>query len=334
MRRNGRWCEHVVVWEVARRTLVPLLPPACDPAKAFGKNSPLYGYEAEIDGVALAGGRAAWISEFQASTYLYWCIETASTRDPRVRVLSGRCEYEESRFSLTGGDGDWVTNIVGGGALLAFNVWDTCPVAEFCPGDVGRGVKTSMAVTSGRLMRLTPTTLLTIASGLGTLYAMSADAGEILVLHAPAVPDTSLSTADGSLAVYRADGRLRTLRTSVGPVRSAQMQGGQLAALTTSGLAVVDAATGATVRMWTLGAAAANLRLEGIHDGVVVTVAGRTIQLFRAADGKRVRVVAPGRGTVFARLEASGLFYTHTDAYGSGRVTLVPRAALTPLFAR
>lgn len=269
----------------------------------------MYGYDPTVDQVALAGERAAWISSFQPGHYLYTCIETATIKDPLVRSLGGRCVDETSRFWITAGTGNTAANIVGDGNLLVFNVSSSCVNDENVGPNrrdlIHRFTKGWYALYSGAILRVTPARLRKVASGLGTLYLVSADAGRMLVLRSKPEWGGSSDGADGSLAIYRSDGRL-----------------------------LLDLATGTTLRTWSRRGSSTIARLEDLHAGIVVAVGGRTINLLRVADGKRATVVAPARGLVRGQMEAPGLFYSWTDRDGSGRLQFVSTASLRSRFGK
>lgn len=318
------WCSHVVIWDMPRGKLASLLPPRC--------SSP--GDASDVEAVALAGERAAWISTNQRGNYLNYDVGTATVGAPRPKWLTGDCDVGSTpyAFCTTAGDGTWATNIVGDGSLLALNGWSTCTIDPntypHCPEGLPRSSKASGLVDSGQILRVTPGGLRPVVSGLEALYAVSADAGRVLVLRTQ--PNTAWgddiwsSAADGSLAIYRSGGRLiRTLTTSLTQVHDARLQGNHVAVLTRDSVGVVDATTGRRLRVWPLQGAK-NVRLQDIHNGIVVYVAGRTIHLLRLRDGRQASVVAPG-GAVRAQLEAAGLFCS----YGPGRIALIPAAELT-----
>jgi hypothetical protein len=190
------------------------------------------------------------------------------------------------------------------------------------------------AAATGALQRIMPTGLDRVASGLETLYAVSADAGRILVLRNKPPYGGWSDGADGTLAIYRADGHLlRTLdvTTTVGAVRDARLQGSQIAVLTRTRVAILDAGTGKTLRSWPLPSPASKVRLQDLHKGIAVYVSGRKITLVRLSDGKQAVITAPGQGMVRAQLETPGLFYTYF-ADGAGHIALIPRAQLSPRF--
>ena len=69
-------------------------------------------------------------------------------------------------------------------------------------------------------------------------------------------------------------------------------------------------------------------RLADVHDGIAVSVDGRTIHLVQLADGRSASIVVPGRGEVLAQIEWPGLTYAYTvpGSTRPGRLTLVPFA--------
>jgi hypothetical protein len=314
--QTRQWCSHVVVWDVSRRGLVPFLPPRCSKPDSSW-----------VDEVALAGARAAWIRYAEpGGNYHYFFVETATVGAPRVRQLSGGeiCQVAYC-FSETGGEGAVASNTVGHGDLLVLNAYTNV-----------LGAAGGLVIESGELLRVTPAGLRPVVSGLRTLYAVSVDAGRILVLRnlpwEGGEPSIRSSGADGSLAIYRADGRLvGAMRPTLGRVRDARLQGRYTAVLTHDKVGVIDTATGKILRAWGLQSAGV-VRLEDIQDGIVVYVVGRTIRLLRLRDGHQASIAVPGRGDVYAQLEASGLFYSYTATQSTGRVAFIRFADLTRRF--
>ena len=213
-----RWCGHVVVWDVPGRKLVPMLPRRC---------------LSEVVEVALAGERAAWIRQGGSGNTQYYYVETATLREPRVRRLSGTPETCSVAYCFwsNGPAGDWATNLVGHGDTLAFNAWSSS----------GEDASGNLIPEKGELVRVMPAGLRRVASGIQTLYAVSTDAGRILVLR-------NGGGADATLAMYRSDGRsVGIVKTTLSEIRDALIQGRHIAVLTSNAVAVLDAITGRTL---------------------------------------------------------------------------------------
>jgi WD40 repeat protein len=326
---NSRgWCSHIVVWDVASHKIVSFWPAFCAKTKKLPEDDGVqYG---NIDEVALAGDRAAWIRSYHSGSHEWQCVETATSGAPSVRIVVGPCNVDDAHFWQSGGEGLWATNIVGADHLLALNTWSTC-TSDMVTCHVPKGW---FAAETGALRHVAPTGLHRVASGLETLYAVSADAGRILVLRSKPPYGGWSDGADGTLAIYRSDGRLlQTLdvSTTVGAVRDARLQGNHVAVLTSTQVAILDAATGKPLRAWPLPSPASKVTLQDLHEGTAVYVSGPKINLVRLSDGKRAVIAVPGQGVVRAQLEAPGLFYTYFSE-GSGHIALIPTAQLSARF--
>ncbi len=143
-----------------------------------------------------------------------------------------------------------------------------------------------------------------------------------------------LAVDAGRVLVRRRSGRLELLDVRArllarfGQYRRdvrAALQGRDLVVAGTRKLVVYRASSGRIVRRLPLRGLLADL-----HDGIAVSVAGRTIHLVRLADGRTASIEVPGRGEVLAQIESPGLTYAYTvpGSTRPGRVTLLPFAAV------
>jgi hypothetical protein len=296
----GFGCASVVVWEPTRRRVVRLKRP-CGPNDEISRREGTHG-------VALAGTRAAWLHVGGGHT-LETVLETATLARPRPASRAYGASYE-------GGDGDFVREPVGDGALLAFTVDRRCdahaeqnegPGAENqCPPGRNSGYVVAATVwrVGGRSPcpdgRVGPRACRRVASADGELSVLAVDAGRIVVRTESGV---RLLTAGGAV-LQEFDLR----------ARSAALSGNRLAVRTADAVEVYDTNSGQRTAWFP---AASALRLQDLDRDILVTATGGTVTLRRLGDG-RTSTIRAGR-TALAQLERPGLFVAR-----GRRVTFTP----------
>ena len=293
-------CASVVSWEPMHRSVVRLQRP-CGPGSDVSLRE-------STQAVALAGTRVAWL-HFGGGNTQEAVLETATLARPRPVWLAYAASYE-------GGDGDFVRDPVGDGALLAFTVERRCdadaelnegPGAENqCPP--GRRSGYIVAATLWRMggrgncpvgfPRNRACTR--VASADGELTALAVDDGRIV---ARTETGLSLLTARGTV--------LQEFDVSAS---SAALSGNRLAVRTADAIEIYNTGSGRqTARL----PAARQLKLQDLDRDILVTAAGKTVTLRNLSNGRTSRIRAGG--TALAQLERPGLFVA-----GGRRVTFTP----------
>ena len=280
-------CASVVVWEPMRSRVVRLQRP-CGPGDEISRRE-------STEAVALAGTRAAWLHVGGGHT-LEAVLETATLARPRPVWLAYGASYE-------GGDGDFVREPVGDGALLAFTVDRRCdadaernqgPGAENqCPPGRESGYVVAAGVwrmgggtrcPGGTVRRCTR-----VAMEEGELSVLAVDAGRIVARTEIGV---RLLTAAGDV-VQEFDVN----------ASSAALSGNRLAVRTADAVEVYDTGSGRqTARL----PAARQLRLQDLDRDILVTTTGTTVTLRKLGNGRTSTIQAGSNA--HAQLEPSGLF--------------------------
>lgn len=163
---------------------------------------------------------------------------------------------------------------------------------------------------AGRLSRLS---LPSRSRAPGALTLHSVDGNRILV-----------DRENGALQLFGADST-QLFAITYGPARliAAQLEGNDVAVLTTEGLSAYDAQTGDLRDHRRL--AATDARLVDLEDGIALYLSGDEIHLHRLSDGREGVIRPEGGGPVLAELEDVGLFYSYgaADTTFRGRVAFV-----------
>jgi Tol biopolymer transport system component len=280
------------------------------------------------DAVAVGGRRLAWLHD--------WCsCNLESYTGLRFADPPYRREHQ-AVFSATeneSGKGEVVTNLVGDGRQLAFNV------NRYSGKDALRGRQLWTIPRQTRWPRLCPESFsgLENSSGSGRFCVriragdnaavLDLDRGRILALR-----------DDGPLILIRADGRrLRRWRFERGEVKGAALSGSTVVVTTDVQLRVYAAGSGALRASWQLGRGLVPARVKDAFGTFAVYVRGGAVHLVRLRDGRDVALYAVRQSTfVDARLERPGLYYAYNKigARKPGRIAFVPRARLPKLAAR
>jgi hypothetical protein len=273
------YCVGVIAWEPVRNQVVRLERP-CP-----------YDAPSGVDGVALAGTRAAWVTVAGGMT-TETIVKEATLAGSRPVWLGYGAGHE-------GGFGTFAGRPFGDGALLAFTLEETCANYEGsdvpCPpgrrtGDViaatvwrvaGRGRCPNSSSFVRRCSRVAQTD--------GELTVLAVDAGRIAV-----------RTDDGVRVLTAGGSVIQEFHLTA---RQAALSGKRIAVRTPDAVEVYDIGSGQLVSRFT---AASHLRLEDFDDGILVTALGRAVTLRRLGGGRRT-IIRAGR-TARAQLERSGLF--------------------------
>jgi WD40 repeat protein len=119
---------------------------------------------------------------------------------------------------------------------------------------------------------------------------------------------------------------VRVFAFGAGEVNTARLDGGRLVVNRADEIEVYDISTGTRTLQRPMPK---GFGLEDVDGGVAVLLNGKAIMLVRLQDGES-RTMTPGRGSVLADLESSGLYYSYGTADGGGRVVFMPRAEAEP----
>jgi hypothetical protein len=281
------------------------------------------------DDIALAGDRLAWIVDYALPNQPELKIVVYEQRlsDGRRRVIGG-VENEANHNNLRG---LWLGQLLGGGSLLAWNIWALdCldPPPPLCEGDYCtecdgenptlRVLGQKLVVSHGRRARE--------HTG-SALYPLRAVGGGWLA-----------ATPGGAVVVVAPNGaRVATVpAVETDPPREVALSRTRLAVTRTSTLDVYDPSTGTPLKSIPLGPAAA-LKLVGVSSTLAVLGGPHELVLVRLSDGKLVSLplaAAAARGLADAKLTAAGLFYAYDLSRGAnrGRIVFEPAAKLLARF--
>jgi hypothetical protein len=304
--RKKHRCGQVIVWTAPGRRVSRF------GLGALGCNS---------DGVgelALGGGQVAWI-EKGGGNDLELGLEAA--RLPRGHRKQLDFDVNGDR---AGGDpaGGWVGNLVGAGALLAYNRWTV--VCDQPSGyECGDG-DPHLRLTQERLVELANGRRKTVGAGQGVYSLAAAGGARLAVIRADGV---ATMTATGAQAAF--------VPASGETVRAVGLSAAALGLERSSTLDLYDPATGAPQKSIPLQSAA-SLQLVGLTQKYALLRRGARIAIVRLSDGLVVTLV-PARAPssfVGARLTEAGLFYAYDLRGGRdpGRVAFVPARALATAF--
>jgi hypothetical protein len=268
---------------------------------------------AVVDGVggagvfelAIAGTRVAWLvnegGNLESDDYLF----TSSATHPRERKVASALRSGDS--CPAGREtphcaGPWLGGLVGSGDLLALNRWKT---------------DSSGAVTSGSLVVPSGTHLKSIAAGVDTVLATSADHGRIVVLR-----------SDGRVAMYsRVGALLRTFTPS--SASSVALNKHALVVLTkTRTLNLYYAPNGTLSKECPVHGTGTPRNLD-VQGDIAIYSVGDSVHAQALGDCKD-RVVGTLQGRVaFAHIDSAGLAYAGNGTgktFGKGTLVFVPLA--------
>ena len=322
----GDACREVEVWQPAPGTDTLVVGPRRDCA---------YGYVSEI---ALAGDRAAWVEGFGNNVW-----------NSSMHVLSlaggGRNITVESAAAegQGGGQGTWVDDPRGDGALLVYNSYrhctdwamppDKCP-AGVSDADINERVVMVTQQGAAHPIAASARTVTVLAVGGGRVVARLTS-GELIVL-APKQTPTPLVSHEG----FRAERLIAAYPYKPGQVGAAATDGRTLAVLRTGMLDVIPMTNSRAKRTtWTLpharsyssdspiacehesGCSATALRLTDLDGNLALYIFGNDVYLLDLTSGRSVVIAQPKATRVDAQLEPDGLYVAADNT-----LTFTPRA--------
>lgn len=253
-------------------------------------------------GFAMTGEHVAMTRFSSGAGIDSWALSRGSLDVPKpVEFQLGSLSWPDLCCSIP------LEHLEGDGPLLVVDSWGPCRISQSPP--CSRGPK-----FGGRLHRVDENQVTQIAVDPGPLNLLSVDGDRILV-----------DRENGALQLFRADGTpLFAITYGPATLLGAQLDGDDIAVLTTEGLSAHDARTGDLRHHRRLDAP--NARLVDVANGIAVYLAGDEIHLHRLSDGREGVIRPAGRGPVLAELEEPGLFYSYAveDGVSRGRVAFIP----------
>jgi hypothetical protein len=304
--RKKRACGQVVVWTAPARRVSRFR------LGVLGCNS---------DGVgelALGGGQVAWI-EHGGGNDLELGLRAATLPRGPTKQLDFDVNGDRAGGDPTGG---WIGNLVGAGALLAYNRWTV--LCDQPPGYGCGNRDPHLRLAQEQLVELANGRRKTIGAGHGVYSLAAAGGGRLAVSRADGVVTMTATGAQSALVPASGD-----------TVRAVGLSVGALGVERKSTLDLYDPATGAAQKSIPLQSAA-SLQLVGLTQKYALLRRGARIALVRLSDGSVVTLVParPPSSFVAARLTEAGLFYAYDLRRGRdpGRVAFVPARALAAAF--
>jgi hypothetical protein len=323
---------HAFVWSASTGRVTQLESALC------GSCTP----RSSVFGIALTGGRAAWVVSGGGNTY-ETSVLTATTRSPKAVPLG-------YGVAVDGAAGTFAGNVRADGGVIVFDVYDRCGDTYSslpCPADWNPGSIDHAEIWrfSAGGVGLCPTPL-TTSHGCRRLAAADGDL-------------SILAFAGGRIAARTQSGAVRLLSATSGAtlaefpyapglVRAAALDVRNLVVLRNGFLDLYSIGAALPPRTLRLplvamygpanpppDAASASpptrvpkLTLEDVDSGFAVYVVDRCVHLVRISDGKDVVVAVAASGPAHAQLEPSGLFVSSTR-----RITFMPMADVRRIFA-
>jgi hypothetical protein len=312
---SSRSCGRIVVWTASGRR-----------SKSFSTSNPGCGSilcprgSGCVDELALGDGQVAWISR-SGGNNLELMVITA-------RLSGGAPRRIEHAFNGdgAGGDhkGDWVGQLLGGGALLAYNGWRVvCDAPDQNACDLGEA---TLGLRNERIVRISAGRRAVVKRGPASRPLSAVGGGRMAV------------ESEGAITILGPNGaRVSTVPALPGnPPRATALSRTRLAITRTFTLDVHNPATGAKVKSIPLGPAAA-LRLVGVNSRLALLRGPRRLVLVRLSDGKLIALpITSSRAAsiVDPRLTEAGLFYAYNVRKLSpgGRIVFQPSARLLARF--
>lgn len=255
--------------------------------------------------LAIAGTRVAWLANVggnsEGDDYLF----TSSVTKPRERRLAtvmrigDNCPGRSANCA-----GQWLGGLVGSGSLIALNEWTT--------DDTG-------SITDGGLYVLSGPMLKSVATGLLTVEAASAEGGRVAAFQ----PGSDVN-------VYTSAGKFLEA-VSAGRPQAAALSGNNLAVLTaTRQLKIWDLRTGVLGKALDVRASAkqpaGNLDVQG---NIAIYTTGPSLHAINLSSGKD-RVVGKLGGSVgLARISSAGVVYSNSRFASKGTLVFVPIARVS-----
>ncbi|MGD0272314.1 MAG: hypothetical protein ABSB96_01060 [Gaiellaceae bacterium] len=320
-------CDRIVVWNPVRKTITTVDTRLNCPAER-----PLM----PVLEVTIAGNRVAWLAT-ESGNGFYLGLNT------RVLGAKKTTDVVGSDVSVTLGgypDGDWIGNIVGHGSVLVYDRWHVCtawpatetPFPEGCDQPAS-GDRKYYVFSKQELLEAVGGKSVVIASAPDVETASYKYVGRLIPPRSLAVVSIDagrIATRDpsGEVTIYSAKGAvLEQIAVPSGHFAGTALQGSQLVTLRDDNLEVYSVSSGALVKTIPLAAGSV---LRDLQSGLAVYVVGRKVHVRRLSDGKDIAYSPPGKGSVYAQIESSGLFYSYNFPGGRdhGRIAFVPYAKL------
>jgi hypothetical protein len=312
-------CDRVVVWNPVKRTNAQIITRVnCE---SGGVNN--------IPEIALAGKRVAWL-EAQGGNSLELTLLSRVLGYGKTVTIAYATNGNGAEMQP---DGDYVGDLAGDENLLAYNAWHVCTAVPVGGEDdlatctePASGDHEVLDFNKQRLRRVVNGKSVAIvsapdieASGLNTmsLTIVAVDAGRI-----------ATQQPDGSVTIYSATGSvLKKIAVPTGKFSGFALQGSQLATVRDGKLELYDVDSGTLAKTIPLAAGSV---LRDLQNGLAVFTHSRKIYVLRLSDGKKLTFSPPGKGSVDAQIESSGLFYSYNYKGGRspGRVVFVPFVTL------
>jgi hypothetical protein len=297
-------CDRVVIWSA----------PGAKPRSIGAHACPGLLCRACAEQLAIGAGQVAWVT-------------IAGGNGLELRVLAAKLaagpakdiDLETNDAGASGGPGgDWLGQLLGGGSVLAYNVWQVVCVhhtPDYCDG-WGFAEKRLVRIAAGRrlIVKRSP-------------YPLQAVGGGRMAVESA-----------GAVAVLAPNGsRVSTVRAVADdPPRAVALSSTRLAIERTFTLDVYDPRRGGTARSLPLGTAA-SLQLIGVNTKLALLRERRRLVLVRLLDGKLISLplgTAASKGFVAVRLTDAGLFYAYNRprATAKGRIVFEPTSSLLARF--
>jgi hypothetical protein len=253
--------------------------------------------------LAIAGSRVAWLvnegGNLEGDDYLF----TSSATNPGERQVASAMRTGDNcpGREATRCAGPWLGGLVGSGSVVALNRWTTDSQGD---------------VTSGGLYVLNGTHLKSIATGAGTVLAVSSDAGREAVLR-----------PDGSVAVYSASGNVQV---TVNPPNAQEVALSDKSLLVLSKhrqLALYDAHTGSLRKTFFVHGTKQPRNLD-VQGNIAIYTVGSALHAVNLSSGKDRAIRELRGGPILADIDGAGLVYAaNRYEYRPGtRVAFVPLA--------
>jgi len=332
-------CDRIVVWSPTKRSSVSFKTGVCNDVSTID----------DIWGLALAGKTALWL-EAGGGNWIELGVFSHTLGSKKTKLVSPSASYSLSAYeSYNYGPYSFLGNLFGAGNLLVFNSWTACmevPVGwegATCPQSASGG-DTVMLYSNQKLFKVAKGKGVEIASapntqiGVTGIVSVGSDRDAVAVAPAVVAVDAKRIAAqnpDGSVTIYSAKGAvLQSIPIPSGTFSGFALQDSQLVTIRDDKLELYNVSSGRLVKTISV---AAGSRLRDLQNGLAVYVSKLKVHVLRLSDKRGVTYSPPGKGTVDAQIEPSGLFYsynTKSEVYlmrfpntkSPGRVVFVPYA--------
>jgi hypothetical protein len=235
--------------------------------------------------LAVAGKRVAWITNIGGNSESNDRLFAATLPKPMERRLAAVSRFGNVDCILTGRT---LGGLVGGGAVLAYNLWTTVP---------GDPSSCETKTTSGSLRSIGARGTTLLRAGLDTLVAADADGGRIAVAH-----------SDGTVTLFSSKGApLQTI--GVEPAKDVALSGNRLVVLTkTRRIQVYNTQTGRAELGRLVPAVAGHLAADG---GIAAYAVGASLHVLRLATGRDTVVATAPKGIVGVAVSTRAVVYAY-----------------------